>query len=309
MRSSLFVLMFAAQSLLCFGADPAVPQQDIKNRFAGYLEAFNSGDVERLSACWAVGATALNESTGERTVGREAIAEGLRTLFAATPDARLTGTVDSVRALRPDVAIAEGKVTLYIPGAEPAPSAFTAVLTKEGGEWVFESSQERDLPAPATPADALGELAWLVGDWRDDTDGVDAQSTVRWSANKAFLIRSFRADFDDGASFEGTQVFGWDPRTKQYRTWTFNSDGSFGEGDVSLNGDDTLIKMSHVQSDGEVSAGVLVLTRVDNDTMRVEKIGQSVGGAPVPQGEPVTVVRVESVSPDASDATSDGGAH
>ena len=110
--------------------------------------------------------------------------------------------------------------------------------------------------------------------------------------SRAFLIRSFEATFDDGEPLSGTQIFGWDPRAQQIRTWTFNSDGSFGDGTVSKNGDEWMVKMNQMQSDGRLASGTSVITRVDNDTIEVQKIGESIDGEPIPASEPVTVVRV-----------------
>lgn len=290
-------------------ADQSDPTGEVESRLLAYLRAFNSGDAAKVVPFWAKKAVSLDEETGERIEGRKAIAEQFRVFFANQPDARLTGRIDSVRLLRPDVAIAEGAATLFTADAEPTPSAFTAVMVKEAGAWVIESSAERELPSPSTPSEALRELEWLVGDWHDETEGVDVNTTVRWSANRVFLIRSFKAEYGDGAAFEGTQVIGWDPRAKRHRTWTFNSDGSFGEGVMSRSGDDWLIRLSHTLGDGSVAAGTHVLTRVDADTMRVQKIGQTVAGVPVESGEAITVVRVTASTPNNSaDTTTDAGA-
>lgn len=284
--------------LPCFGLAAQEASADspdagaINQRFADYLDAYNAGSADTVGSFWSEDAVSLDEETGERASGREAVVAGFAEFFANAPGSRLTGTINRVRSLRPDIAIAEGAVTLFVADAEPVPSAFTAVLVKERGQWLIESSYERPLPSP-TSRGALQDLAWLVGEWRDQTEGVEMNTTVRWSANGAFLIRSFRADYgDNDDAFEGTQIIGWDPRANQYRTWTFNSDGSFGEGTVSRSGDQWLIRMSHVLTDGSVSAGTQVLQLVDSDTMCVERIGQTVDGAPVPAGEPVTVVRV-----------------
>ena len=118
-------------------------------------------------------------------------------------------------------------------------------------------------------------------------------TTVRWSESRAFLIRSFNVQHDDGDSLSGTQVIGWDPLNKQIRSWTFHSDGSFGEGFASKNDKDWMIKMSHVHGDGRVSSGTQVITRVDDDTLSVQTIGETIDGELVPASDPVTVVRIE----------------
>lgn len=296
MRLSGFLWLL--MTLLCLSSSAQTPATEtpdteaVKQRFSGYLEAFNSGDAEVVGSFWAEAAVSIDEDSGERTTGRAAIAAGFAEFFADAPGARLTGTVDEVRSLRPEVVVAEGTITLFTADAEPVPSAFTVVLVKEQGDWLIESSYERPLPSP-TSRDALSKLGWLVGDWRDQTDGVEVSTTVRWSANEAFLIRSFRAEYGDEDPFEGTQIIGWDPQAKQYRTWTFNSDGSFGEGTVTTSGDQVKVRLSHVQNDGSVSTETQVIELIDPDTMRVKKIGRTVAGAPVPGGDSVTVVRAK----------------
>lgn len=294
----LVVALAAMLSLFCPNtlaqeAAVAAPETDaVSQRLAAYLDAFNTGDADAVGAFWSADAVSLDEESGERSTGREAIVAEFEEFFEESPGARLTGSVGSVRTPRPGLAIAEGTVSLFTPDSEPTESAFTAVMVEENGQWLIESSYERDLPSPS-PQAALQELEWLIGEWHDQSDEVDVNTTVRWSPNEAFLIRSFQADYNDGESFQGTQIIGWDPSSKQYRTWTFNSDGSFGEGKVSRKGDQWQIRMSYVRADGSTSAGTQVLELVDENTLSVSRIGQTANGMPVPSGDPVTVVRVD----------------
>jgi hypothetical protein len=204
--------------------------------------------------------------------------------------------------VRPEVAQAAGQVTLTTQEGEAIDSVFTAIMVNRGGKWLISSSSESDIPAAPAAYDALIGLEWFVGNWRDQTDGAEVLTTVRWAPSKAFLIRSFAAQFEDGEEASGTQVFGWDPAEEQIRTWTFNSDGSYGEGTAAKHGEDWTIKMSHRMTDGGVASATHVLTRVDANTIQVQKIGESINGDPVPAGEPITVVRV---ADDGAQAASD----
>ncbi len=184
--------MLLAALLVAAGTPAASAQTNdspIQQRIGAYLDAFNSGDAEAVAAFWSEDAVSLNEETGDRLTGRAALLDDFKAFFADTPGARLTGQVDHVREVPDEVAIAEGVATLFVPDGEPNRTAFTAVLVKEGDQWLLESSHERDLPSPASASDALQDLAWMVGDWRDDSDKVDGRSTVRWSSNGSFLIR------------------------------------------------------------------------------------------------------------------------
>jgi len=268
-------------------------EQAIRQKVAAYVQSFNNYDAAALGKYWAENGVSASDASGERTEGRDAIQQDFAQLFADSPGVQLSGQVNSVRMIRPDVAELEGQTTLFISESESVRSAFSAIMVKEGNEWLLSSSHETDLPVPATPYDALQDLEWLVGTWQDQSDDAEVTTTVRWSANRAFLIRSFNAQLGNEA-VQGTQVIGWDPLGEQIRSWTFNSDGSFGEGTVAKHDDSWMIKKWQILGDGRLASGTRVLTRVDDDTISVKTIGETVDGEPVPASDAVTVVRIAS---------------
>jgi uncharacterized protein (TIGR02246 family) len=265
--------------------------QVIRQRVISYVETFNSQDAAAVGAYWMDDGVSIAAETGERTAGRAALQEEFAAFFRENPGSRLMGEVSSIRMIRPEVALVEGRTTLFVADPEPVESAFTAVLVKEGDQWLISSSHEHDLPAPPTPYDALKELEWMVGVWEDQSEVANVTTTVRWSPRRAFLIRSFSAQFGEDEVLEGTQVIGWDPQSKQIRTWIFNSDGSFGQGTVAKHDDEWMLKMWQILSDGRLAAATKVMTRVDDDTFTVQTIGETVDGEPAPASEPVTVRR------------------
>jgi hypothetical protein len=200
--------------------------------------------------------------------------------------------VDRVRLIKPDVASVEGQTTLVTTDAEPVESVFSAILVHQDGKWVIESAEESPLPRPATPEDALSDLEWLVGHWVDDGEDARVDTSIQWSQDRAFLLRSFVVQTAEGATQRGTQVIGWDPRSQEIRSWTFNSDGSFSDATWSKNGEDWLIKSSQTLADGQAASGTYVLTRVNDDSISLQLIGHEIEGQPQPSGEPVTVTRV-----------------
>lgn len=281
-------------------ANEAAPDlAEIRQRLQSYLAAFNDHDAAALGAHWSVDGISVDEETGTKTEGRDAIQQDFVTFFAEHPEAKLSGHVDSVRRISTSVAEIEGQSSLYLGEGDPIQSAFSAIVVKEGNQWLINSTRERDLPAPTTSYDALKGLEWLVGTWRDESDQVMVDTTVRWSTNRAFLIRSFRIEAaategaESGEVTEGTQVIGWDPSSKQIRTWTFHSDGSFGEGTITQTGDVWIHRQSHVLSDGTLASATRFLTRTGNDSFTVETVGQTVNGEPIPASPAVTVVRVD----------------
>src|SRR5688572_333344 len=74
-----------------------------------YVNAFNRKDAKALASMWASGATYINRDDGDRSEGRAAIEADLAAAFKARPNARLTGSIDNVRFIKPDVVRVEGR--------------------------------------------------------------------------------------------------------------------------------------------------------------------------------------------------------
>ena len=51
---------------------------------------------------------------------------------------------------------------------------------------LLDTVEEMPLPQPASTADALKNLEWLVGEWVDDSGDVKVATTFRWTDNQAF---------------------------------------------------------------------------------------------------------------------------
>jgi len=277
-------------------------QVAINQRLASYLEAFNQQDAEAAASYWSLNCVSTAENSGQRLEGRDALQRHFADFFKETPGARLVGEITDIQLVRPDVALIEGQTTLVLADTEPVESAFVATLVKEGKQWLIINSRERDVLPVTSPPEALKDLEWLMGMWEDRSEEGQVVTTIRWSPNRAFLIRSFTATAY-GQEQQGTQVIGWDPGNRQIRTWIFHSDGSFGQGTISRHDESWLIKMSQTLSDGRTAAGTQVLTRVDDNTITVQMIGETVAGELLPTADPVTVVRIA----DASESLTDGG--
>lgn len=179
---------------------------------------------------WAAGCVHTNRETGEKTSGRDAIKKDLAEAFSAPAKMRLSGQIQSIRVIRPEVALVDGETTVSSSDTDPITTQFSAVLVKNEGKWQIDSMEEMPLAVAPGATEALEELSWLEGTWVDNAPGSQVFSSVRWSTNKTFLIRSMTEEGDGVVSNLGTQIIGWDPRARQIRSWVFNTDGSFGEG-------------------------------------------------------------------------------
>jgi uncharacterized protein (TIGR02246 family) len=256
-----------------------------------YVAAFNRRDPAAMGTKWVEQGVFVNETNGTRTIGRAAIERNLTTLLGEESELTLGGRIDSVRFIRPDVAEVSGQAVTVGPDDEPNNSTFVAILVREEGAWLFDSIHETQVLPPTSTPDQLESLDFLVGRWVDDTDDARVESSVFWSANQAFLVRTYEVQRDDDIQ-RGTQVIGWDPRQERIRSWTFDSEGSFGEGLWSSDDDAWRVKLTQTLADGRISAATQVITSIDENTLSVQMVGREVEGELLPSTEPVRMVRV-----------------
>lgn len=119
------------------------------------------------------------------------------------------------------------------------------------------------------------------------------ETKFSWAPGGAFLVRSFKTQLADGVGYQGTQVIGWDPRASQIRSWSFDSDGAFGDGVWSRNGDTWTIQSTQTLADGGAASGAYLLTKVDDDTLTLRLVGHEVDGQPLPSRPAIKVVRAK----------------
>ena len=143
----------------------------------------------------------------------------------------------------------------------------------------------------AGPASPLERLDWMVGEWIDQAEDSTITTTCSWTKNRKFLKRSFNVKIDNEVTLEGTQFVGWDPIETQIRSWTFDSEGGFGEGRWIQDGKRWLVKASFVLADGARASSLNVYTYVDADTIRWQSTNREIAGELQPNIPEVTVVR------------------
>jgi uncharacterized protein (TIGR02246 family) len=274
------------------GAAPAAGSDGVEFALGRYVVTFNKHDADALAGLWTPEGLYVDNATGHRTEGRAALAADFRELFAASPNVVLSGHVEGVRQLGADLALVDGTSITVTPDSDPSASTYSAIFKRVDGKWLLDSVHESSLPTPESPRQALEPLAWTIGHWRDQGDGASVDTDARWSRGESFIVRTYSVQREDEPAFEGTQLIGWDPRAKQIRSWTFNSDGSFGEGLWSRNQEEWLVLTTQTLPDGRAATATQVIKRVDNDTATVQTIGKEVDGVLEPANDPVTVARV-----------------
>jgi uncharacterized protein (TIGR02246 family) len=270
---------------------PAPDESAIRAAIKSYVAAYNRGDAKAVAAYWSESGEWINPS-GQRFQGRLAIEKEMQTMFSENKGVRIEVINPSIRMVSPQVAIEEGTVRVIRPSEPPSDSTYLAVDVKEGGRWKLNTVRETDLPETQAASSPLQDLAWLVGDWVDDSPEVDDTATVTWTKNKTFLTYAFKIS-EPGADdiLEGTQVIGWDPATGTIRSWMFDSDGGFGEGTWSKKENTWVVKFNQVLPDGRKASATNIYTIVDGNTFTWKSIGRKLDGQFIPNIDEVKMVR------------------
>ena len=295
------VLLTVVVAVIQFGwtaslpADDAVASDETAVRACGaaFLTAYNAGDAAALAGLWTPEAVYVDPATGEATVGRDAIEAQFADAFADQSGAKLTVDVDSIEFVSPNVAIERGAAHVLRPSAEPYDSQFTAVLVKRDGKWLLDRVSETE-PAQPPPSnyEHLKDLEWMIGSWVDNADaGITIQTDCAWTKNKNFMTRSFAVAAGDEVDMAGMQIVGWDPATKQIRSWVFDSDGGFGEGRWTRKGNEWYIETTGTLPDGGRSSAVNIITAVDANSFTWQSVSREVDGQLQPNIDEVLIVR------------------
>jgi uncharacterized protein (TIGR02246 family) len=293
-RVILTVAMWAGGLASAIGAEAARQAADeaaIRKVGESYVAAFNQRDAKALAALWSPEAVYTNPVSGEQVVGREAIAKQFGAIFADAKKIKLEAKTDSVRFVSPNVAVEQGTAKVIRPDQAPAESEYTAVYVKRDGQWLLDRVTEEDVVPVTSHYEQLKVLEWMIGRWVDQDDNATVVTECNWTRNNNFITRSFTIQVRDRLDMAGMQIIGWDPSTKQIRSWVFDSDGGFGQATWTKKDQRWYIQQTGVLPDGRKSSAVNIITRLDDNTCTLQSVNRMADGELLPNVDEVKIVK------------------
>lgn len=268
----------------------------IRQSAEAFTSAYNSHQSKTISELFALKAEVTDEN-GNVIKGREAIEKDFAQTFEKFPDSKIQIDIGSIRILTPNIAVEEGIVRAEpIPGEGESVSAYVAVHVKVESRWVLASVSDYAIPVELTARDHLQELAWMVGDWIEESPDSAVKSSVRWDETGNFLIQDFVLHVAGAANASGSTRIGWDALRGHLKSWTFNADGGHSEGYWTRDGDSWTVKSHGANAKGEATSATSVYRVLNGDTMTWRSYDRVVGG--VPRGDvPEFVIKRHAPTP------------
>jgi uncharacterized protein (TIGR02246 family) len=266
--------------------DRKADRAGIEAQMQGFLKAFESGDAERVASFWTAGGELIGDD-GSVHRGRAAIAKAYRELFDPKEKRRAEIRRESLHFPSRDTAIEEGQFKVRVGPGEPSASRYSVLHVREGGKWLM--AVVREWPAEAV---SLRDLEWLIGTWVAKRDDAEVRTTYEWVWNKTFIRMRFTIRQKD-QTLSGFQMIGKDPESGELRSWTFESEGGFGEATWGREGKRWAVASTGRQPDGSTMTATNLLVPLGPDAFTWQSIKRSIDGEEVGDLAPVKVTRVK----------------
>lgn len=254
-----------------------------------FVEAYKEADSKAVAAKFHVNAEVIDVD-GTRYEGRDVIEKQFAETFADSPGVAISVTAESLRFLGPDAAKEEGRSTVTPKTGAPVSRRYTVLFTKRDGKWLYDSVRE-DAEPEMSPHDRLKELEWLVGDWVDESSDADVHVGCIWSDDGNYLLRKFTLKRRGRSVMTVSQRIGWDPLTKQFKSWEFDSEGGYGEALWALDGKRWIIKQSGVLTDGRTASATRIMVQDSPSRVSWVSTQEVVGGEAVPDSDVYVMVK------------------
>lgn len=258
-------------------ANRSEDEQAIRAAAKQYVEALDRGDAKQLAESWTADGDYIDEQ-GISHPANELVVEAARSAGQGQhPQVKLIES--SIRFLTDDVAIEDGTSEVSRPGTAGPPSRgrFSVIWVKQDGHWRLASLREVRV-GRAPKLARLKDLDWMVGQWTAGSEDTTLEVSARWNTTETFLLRNLTVRRSGKVVFSVAQRIGWDPLEHKLKSWVFDSDGGYGEGTWSTEGDTWMVQTSGVLPDGRQVTAVHQFLRDGPDRFTWKSIDRNIDG-------------------------------
>jgi uncharacterized protein (TIGR02246 family) len=285
LAAALAVGYLAAQETVSKGAD----EEGIRQQSREFAKAFESGNAKAVASFWTEQGEYFDD-TGLALRGRAEIEKEFAQFFKEHPKSQVAVEIESIRFPARDLAIEEGVLLQRAEGkALPASTRYSVIHVRENGQWRIAVCREW-----GAGQDRLHDLAWLLGEWKGGTKDQETLLSFEKDKKSSSIFARHTKKLKGEVVASGAIKISLDPHTGQLRSWHFDDDGGHGQSLWIRDGNRWVLDAVGALADGTDTAGVNVLTRINNDSFTWRSIDRVAGGEALPDTVPVKLARVAS---------------
>jgi uncharacterized protein (TIGR02246 family) len=244
-----------------------------------------AGDAASLAGLWAQDGSFVDDS-GTSYQGRSALQKRFENVFAAGEKPSVSLKQDRAQVLSPTVIVSEGTVLRKQPSGESvADTKYSFVFVKNADGWYISSATETPITAPDNadaPKVSLEDLSWLVGDWKAERDGRSLKLHVDWTGNKNFLRWVYQISKQGEPTQEDTEFIGFDPKSGELLSWSFDSSGMFGQSAWTKDATQWQLESIKTARDGSTLTARNIIVPKGNNSFTWQSLDRTAGGMPLP---------------------------
>jgi hypothetical protein len=215
-----------------------------------------------------------------------------QTIFQGKKDRHLETTIYSIAFPSADQAVEKGRAIIQDDHGRQEVD-YKISFAKQDGKWLITEAREIETQEAPSHYEHLKSLEWLVGNWVDQDEDVDIDSTWSFDQHKNFLTQNLKLKVYGKDELNVIQIVGWDPINERILSWVFDSDGGFGKGTWRQEGDTWSVDSSYTLPDGRRASSVYSYKKIDENTYTWSSTGRDVDGEILPNIGPIKVVRVQ----------------
>lgn len=252
------------------------------------LEAFNNRDAVAIASNYTTAAEFIRDD-GEPIRGRAEIEKGYAEFFRTLKGKpKLEIQTNNLRFPSADTAVQEVTVRLKNADGEQIASSWrNSLLVREGGQWKVAMVNEWDRDTGLDVS--LNELDWIIGTWHAANKDREVTLVYVWDGNKKFIRGQYTVKEGGKVIDSGTQMITKDNAEGAIHSWVFQSDGGFGDGLWTREGQKWTVDVAGVTPDGRDMAATAVYLRIDANTFVWQAVDQSIAGEAVANTQPIKV--------------------
>ena len=139
----------------------------------------------------------------------------------------------------------------------------------------------------------LQPLEWLIGTWQDvdPDDAITIETSNNWEERGNFIIQNFSVQRNGQEEMSGQQIIGWDPHKKAIRSWIFDTDGGFAEGQWNQEGANWLLDVVATLPDGRKGSTTYLFSQIKPSSYTWEANDRQIGDDVLENIGPIKIVR------------------